>query len=69
MCSEESLFLRIGSDVLLSIQNYSVVSGRCGRVLSITAFCLRIYLRSLIFEEILVFSSYLKVAGFFELHL
>ena len=37
-------------------------------VLSITAFCIRIYLRSLAFQEILVFSSYLKVVGVFGLH-
>ena len=38
-------------------------------VLSIAAFCIRIYLRNLTFEEILVFSSYLKVVGVFGLHL
>ena len=38
-------------------------------VSSITAFCIRIYIRSLTFQEILVFSSYSKVVGFFGLHL
>ena len=38
-------------------------------VLSITAFRIRIYLRSLTFLEILVFSAYLKVIGVFGLHL
>ena len=38
-------------------------------VLSITAFCIRFYLRSLTFQEILVFFSYSKVVGVFGLHL
>ena len=38
-------------------------------VLSIAAFCIRIYLRSLTFQKILVFSSYLKVVGVFGFHL
>ena len=38
-------------------------------VLSITAFCIRIYLRNLAFQETLVFSPYSKVVGVFGLHL
>ena len=38
-------------------------------VLSITAFFIRIYLRSLTFQEIFVFSFYSKVVGVFGLHL
>ena len=38
-------------------------------VLSIAAFYIRIYLRSITFQEILVFSSYLMVVGVSELHL
>ena len=38
-------------------------------VLRITAFCIRIYLRSSTFQGILVLFSYLKVVGVFELRL
>ena len=38
-------------------------------VLSLTAFYIRIYLRSLTFLEVLVFSFYLNVVGVFGLHL
>ena len=38
-------------------------------VLSIAAFCIRIYLRSLTFQENLVFFSYLKVVEVFGLRL
>ena len=38
-------------------------------VLSITAFCIRIYLRSLTFQEFLLFSFYLRVVGVFGMYL
>ena len=37
-------------------------------VLNIAAFCIRIYLRYLTFQEFLAFFSNLKVVGVFRLH-
>ena len=55
-------------EVVLSIQNYSVVQENYRMILSITAFYIPSFLRSLAFQEILVFSFYCKEVEVFGLH-